>query len=106
MKKKLTDKASEKIIFITLNESLKKTIHDNMATVYNINFDNKKKRKIKIQINVGVWKVLFMINNNVPAGEFLRYLVDINEADENDVFDSILKCINDTFFKSKDINYE
>jgi len=53
MKKKPGNKVSEKIIFITLNESLKKTIHENMATVYSINIDNKKKRKIKIQINVG-----------------------------------------------------
>jgi len=53
MKKKLTNKASENIVFITLNESLKNAIHENMATVYSINIDNKKKRKIKIQINVG-----------------------------------------------------
>ena len=53
MKKKLANKASENTIFITLNESLRKTIHENMATVYKINIDNKKKRKIKIQIDIG-----------------------------------------------------
>jgi len=54
MKKKPANKVSEKIIFITLNESLKNTIHKNMATVYNINIDRKKKKKIKIQINIGI----------------------------------------------------
>ena len=54
MKKKTTKKASEKIIFITLNENLKNAIHENMATVLKINIDNKKKRKINIRINAGV----------------------------------------------------
>ncbi|MCL2820334.1 MAG: hypothetical protein FWD38_05825 [Oscillospiraceae bacterium] len=47
-----------------------------------------------------------MNSNNIPAGEFLRYLAETNEVDENNVFDSILKSINDSFFKPKDINYE
>jgi len=54
MKKKLANKASENKIIINLNESLKNTIHENMATVYNINIDNKKKRKVEIRVIVGV----------------------------------------------------
>jgi len=54
MKKKLANKASENIIIINLNESLKQIIHENMATIYDINIENKKKRKIKIRVNAGI----------------------------------------------------
>ena len=53
MKKKLTSKNPESIIFISLNENLKNVIHKNMATVHNINiqiidtmkYSKKKERK-------------------------------------------------------------
>jgi len=52
LKKKHINKAVESIIFIGMNERLKKTIHENMATVYNININKKNKSKTKVQIRV------------------------------------------------------
>jgi len=54
MKKKLTNKHVESIILIGVNEELKKLIHENMATVYSINIDRKKKKNIKVQINIEI----------------------------------------------------
>ena len=51
MKKKPSSKATE-IIFINLNESLKKTIHENMSTVYDISIDRKKKSAVRVRIKV------------------------------------------------------
>jgi len=54
MKKKHTNKNVESVILIDLNEDLKKLIHKNMATVYSINIDRKKKKNIKVQINIEI----------------------------------------------------
>ena len=52
--KKLTNKPLESIILIDLNENLKKVIHKNMATVYNINIDRKKNKNINVQIKIKI----------------------------------------------------